>query len=59
MRVDDLEFPRGGRELTLRAAELLEHQVGQGRVAFGHMHGILQTLVVRKHWVSPVDGKQQ
>ena len=43
----------GRRQLTLRAAELLEHEGCQTRVRFGDSHRVLQTLVVDEHKVAP------
>ena len=46
-RLREIAHRRG--ELALRAAELLEHQIGQHRIGLAYANRVLQTLVVRKH----------
>ena len=47
------EIPTRGGQFALRAAELLQHQVGEARIRRGDANGVLQTLVVDEHGVPP------
>ena len=47
------EVAAGRGELALRAAELLEHQVGEARVGLADADGVLQALVVSEHGCFP------
>ncbi len=46
------EVTAGCRELSLRAAELLQQQVSQTRIRSGDSNGVLQAFVVNKHGFS-------
>src|SRR5581483_7965501 len=47
------KISKRSRELSLRAPELLQHQVGKTRIALTDTYGVLQTLVVTEHDVCP------
>ncbi len=41
------------RQFTLGPAELFQHQVGETGIGFTDAHGVLQSLIVSKHSLTP------
>src|ERR1700761_3083190 len=41
------------RKFALRSPELLQKQIGETRIRRRYAHGVLQSLVVHKHGISP------